>query len=273
MTEKDDISIAEKIKEQVIKHFDAGIIPKENSDIVKLYKQIISDLNINKSWRAEAKKIILAVMQEKNLLIASRELAQESAHDLEIERAPPLQETPQITIEQIAKPDQFRNIPVQSPHGTMPRGFVPQDQTAPQVLTPATHTMQTTEETPRTPLTEIQIKNQKTFIKDSFGFVTELYVAMGLVEGSEEEKQEQAKPRPIAEFKESVDGYAERVSQHLVDNNIALPQWLSLVGIFGSGIMIFVIPLLKFAFVNKGNNGKKPKFDSELDKVEVEIKT
>lgn len=269
MTEKDDISIAERIKSQVVKHFDAGNVPKENTDIVKLYKQIISDLNINKSWRAEAKKLILAVMQERNLLVASQELAKESAHDLEIERAPPLPpEQPPILQ---PSPEQ-QIMQQQNPHGTMPRGFVPQDQTAPQTL-PATQTQSQTLETPNMPLTETQIKNQKTFIKDSFGFVTELYVAMGLVEGSEEEKQEQAKPRPIAEFKESVDGYADRVSQYLVDNNIALPQWLSLVGLFGSGVMIFVIPLLKFAFVNKGNNGKKPKFDSALDKLEVEIKT
>jgi hypothetical protein len=267
-----EISIAEKIRAKAIEKFlDPNKIPKDPEQVKNLYKEIIDELQINKSWRNEARKTILKVMEEQGHLFSSESLAKESNNELVIKKAP---EIPQPTTEPTPQPTQ-QTIPSASPHGTLPKGISESEKieagTQPIQFSQNISDQNTQSTEIKKPLTEQQMKNQKQFIKDSFGFVTELYIAMGIVEGNEEEKEELRKPKPLEQFKQSVDSYSDRVNQYLIDNNIALPTWLNLMGLIASGFMIFVVPVLKFGFVNKGSQKVKPKYDDSLKDVEVKL--
>lgn len=293
MTDKKE-STTKKVRDLINQKLDQGFVTNENADhenIVKLNKQIRDELSLPQGWRGKLKKFIDDELVKRHIRLPDNYKLSSTKWEIVKPESPKPEPIPQEVQEKIQQDPQlkqtFENL--QSPHGTLPKQVTynparsqPQQQMQiPQsphgTLPKMTEGNAQDQQQGRLYDSQYEITEKKTMseeaqkklIKNSISkFLVPVYTALGVVEGDEEEMQQEGKPKPLKQFKKEADEFADELNDYLVENNIKLPAFLNHLAIILSFFVVFIVPLVKYKFFSE-KTPPKPEYDKDVDDIKV----
>jgi len=111
----------------------------------------------------------------------------------------------------------------------------------------------------------VEKANQET-IKEGFKFVGQIYSAFGIIKGT---SKYNITEMTAEQFETECDKYAERVGSFCYRHNIEIPFLIEVFSLIATGVLIFVVPLIKTFFLKT----EKEEYDKTLThNIENEVK-
>lgn len=235
--------------------------------ISELNKVVRDELKLSNGWTSDVREQIAKVLIEEKIAISDASLKNKLGK-LKVELVKSEAEITPADPQPTQAP-QPSSQTLSSPHGTLPKGWG-NSETAitPRLPTQTEQQEQQSITTPKAPITPEQKEQQEKLIVKSFGFLEEVYVALGIVKGDEQEQKEIQEPKPLAKFHNDVKDFAHELNEYMIENDVRLPTYLNVLALGVSGFMIFGMPLVKFFVFSKKD---KPDYDNRFDDIKVQV--
>jgi len=249
------------IKELIKNKIDDGFPLTDNNKISELRKTIKSELSLPNGYNKVVKDNILKIMQERKLSFEGIKTGQKTqGFDVKLNNILGNDNKPETTTE-ITKVPQTQNEEGWGIFGNKSNHVTPgTQQQQPQQVIP---------EPPKQPMSEKQKAAQVKIVESLIDkFLVKTYIALGIVEGSEEEQKEENKPMPLKQFKEDAHEFAGELNDLLIEFDVRLPKVLRFGGIAISAVVLFIVPVIKMKMFNDKSE-VDGNFDKELDDVKI----
>lgn len=252
-TSTNEKSNKDKVLDLIREKLDAGFELKDKNSKIELNKLVRDTLQLPKGWHSDINKFIKDIAVEKKLALSDLGFKNE----IEGVTVNLVKTEPEI---QTTQPTQIHSAMPTNPSGTgSPRGALPKTETELQEQTQQSENKVMSE--------QAQAKLIKRGLND---IIAPLYIAMGIVEPDEDEKQDEAKLPTAKKFKKDMDSLGDEINSYLIENHIQLPALLNHLSIILSVFMVLVVPVLKFKFFSS-KQSVKPEYDETAEKIKVDL--
>ena len=249
-------STKDKASDLIREKLDAGFELKDRNSKLELNKLVRDSLKLSKGHHSDINKFIKDIAVEKKLALSDLGFKNEidGVTVNLVKTEPEIQTTSTQT-------NQIHSAMPTNPSGTgSPRGALPKTETERQEqeqLEPENKVMSE----------QSQAKLIKRGLND---LIAPLYIAMGIIEPDEEEKQDESKVPTAKKFRKDMDSLGDEINSYLIENHIQLPALLNHLSIVLSILMVLVVPVLKFKFFSS-KQSVKPEYDETAQDVKVEL--
>ena len=255
MSKEDTRSKKELINDLVNQKIRDGFDVSDKQGRIALNKAVRSELKLPNGWSTGINKVIDTARTELKIQVDPKDKSNEiQGFEVNMESPDATPETnPEISqpLSLVGSPPQL-TVPNSKP--VLPSDYSSESEAPAKIV-----------------LSPEQAESQERFFKKIFGFASDVYIALGLVEtDDEEELKEFQKPKPLKEFKADMEELGGELNQLMMAYGMQLPKYLDLIAF---GVSIFTVmgtPLLK-KFAMGGNENPKPNYEESLDDVEVNI--
>lgn len=242
-------TIVDKTKEFFGKKLEAGFQVKDKMTAEILLKDALSSLNLSHGHRTRTKKILREILERKG--ISTTNIFEKKIEGFDVKLVAPPKPEPEIKTE------------AKSETSKMPLGGTPEKiiekPVAEHVTTEGERQAQETIK-PKKQLSDETIAEYDKILQEGFGFVSKIYMKLGLVEVDEKEEEEKplTKDELEKEFRSLGTSWANYCGRH----GIELPVFLDTFMMGAFTFFILGAPLLKlFVF------GKKSKPATEDERL------
>jgi len=245
--------IESKIKEKL----DLGFEPKDKNSIIDLRKIVVDELKISPNSRSQVKDLIKKELIARKYQIGKLGWKNEiEGLIVNLESADNDETKPANIISNSALNNLVQSDA--SKRGALPKTTTEQNEGQ-------TRTEQSEGEAPKKMTATAQ---EKLIVNGMVKVLTPLYIAMGVIQPDESEKEDEAKPQTAKAFKQDMADLGKEINDCLVENNIQLPAALNFLALGISFVSVMVIPVVKFKYFSSKQEAK-PEFDDAAEKLKV----
>ena len=111
-------------------------------------------------------------------------------------------------------------------------------------------------------------KNNQAMLREGFSFIGDIYSALGIIKGKEKELPFEEMNKE--QWQEKASAYADRVGSYCFRHNIEIPWLIEVLSLFGTGVIIFVIPLIKTFYMKTEKDVEDESLKGNSSKIEME---